>query len=51
VVNTEKEGNAVCYTVAGTIAETPNEIPKNTTQAYRICWEKGRIVSLKFIGG
>jgi len=51
VIKTEKVGTAIYYTVQGTTVETSNEIPKDTTQVYRVCWERGRIVSLKFIGG
>lgn len=50
VVHTETRGSAVCYTVEGTLVDTSNEIPSDTTQVYRVCWENSRIISLEFYG-
>jgi hypothetical protein len=50
VIHTEQDGNAVCYTVEGTTVETSSEIPSDTTQVYRVCWENTRIQSLAFLG-
>ena len=50
VVQTETRGSAVCYTVEGVLVETSSEIPSDTTQVYKVCWENGRITSLEFFG-
>lgn len=50
VVKTDKEGEAVCYTVEGTTVETSSEIPADMTQTYRVCWGNGRVISLQFFG-
>ena len=50
VLETEQEGSVICYTVEGTTVGTSSEIPSDVTQVYRVCWEKGRIVSLEFCG-
>jgi hypothetical protein len=50
VVQTETAGSAVCYTVEGVLVETSSEIPSDTTQVYKACWENGRIISLEFFG-
>jgi hypothetical protein len=51
VIKTEKIGTAIYYTVQGTTVETSHEISTETTQIYRVCWDSGKIVSLKFLGG
>ena len=50
VVQTETAGSAVCYTVEGALVETSSEIPSDTIQVYKACWENGRITSLEFFG-
>jgi|WetSurMetagenome_2_1015567.scaffolds.fasta_scaffold02519_7 hypothetical protein len=50
VVQTEIRGSTVCYTVEGALVETSSEIPSDTTQVYKACWENGRINSLEFFG-
>jgi len=50
VVKTEKQGEAVCYTVEGTTIETSSEIPGDMTQTYRVCWGNGRVTALEFFG-
>lgn len=50
VVQTETRGSSVCYTVEGVLVETSSEIPSDTTQFYKVCWENGRITSLEFFG-
>lgn len=50
VAQTETRGSAVCYTVEGALVETSSEIPSDTTQVYKVCWESGRITSLEFFG-
>jgi hypothetical protein len=50
VVQTEKQGGAVCYTVEGTTVETSSEIPADLTQVYKVCWANGRVTSLEFFG-
>ncbi|HOI95363.1 MAG TPA: hypothetical protein PK250_11720 [Syntrophobacter fumaroxidans] len=50
VMQTETRGSSVCYTVEGILVETSSEIPSDTTQVYRACWDNGRIVSLEFFG-
>jgi hypothetical protein len=50
VVQTETRGTAVCHTVEGVLVEASTEVPADTTQVYRVCWENGRIASLQFLG-
>jgi len=50
VIDTQKEGSVICYTVEGTTVETAHEIPSNTTQTYKVCWENKRVISLEFYG-
>jgi len=50
VIKTEQKGPMVCYTVEGTMEETSQEMPADTTQTYNVCWKSGRVVSLEFYG-
>ncbi len=50
VLKAEQKGQAVCYTVEGRTEETSSEMPSDVVQAYNVCWERGRIVSLEFYG-
>jgi hypothetical protein len=50
VVETEKEGSTICYMVEGTTVETAHEIPSDIIQVYKVCWDKGKVVSLQFFG-
>lgn len=50
VVGTEKEGSVVCYTVEGATVETAHEMPSDIVQVYKVCWDKGKVVSLQFFG-
>ena len=50
VVKAEKEGPVICYTVEGTTIGTSSEIPSDVTQVYKVWWDKGRIIALKFLG-
>jgi hypothetical protein len=50
VVKTEKEGSNICYTVEGTTIGTSSEIPSDVTQVYKVWWDKGKVIALKFLG-
>ena len=50
VLETEQEGSVICYTVEGTTVGTASEIPSDVVQAYKVGWEKGRLISIEFKG-
>lgn len=50
VVKTEKEDSVICYTVEGMTIGTSDEIPADSTQIYKVCWNIGKVVSLEFLG-
>jgi len=50
VVETKKEGSVTCYTVEGATVETAHELPSDVVQVYKVCWDKGKVVSLQFFG-
>lgn len=50
IMQTETRGSSVCYTVEGALVETSDEIPSDTIQVYKVCWENSRITSLEFFG-
>ena len=50
VVKTEKDGSVICYTVEGTTIGTSSEIPSDVTQVYKVWWDKGKVIALKFLG-
>ncbi len=50
VVHSEADGDRICYTVEGETIGTSSEIPSDTVQTYRACWQDGRIVALEFFG-
>jgi hypothetical protein len=50
VLKTEQKGTAICYTVEGTTVGTSSEIPSDVVQAYKVGWEKGKIISIEFKG-
>jgi hypothetical protein len=50
VVNTEKKGPVITYTVEGRTVATSSEIPSDVVQVYRVSWKDGRVVSLEFLG-
>lgn len=50
IVQTEKFEGSTCYTVEGITVGTSSEIPEDTIQNYRVCWENGKIVGLELLG-
>ncbi len=50
VVNTEKKGQVVTYTVEGRTVGTSSEIPSDVIQIYRVSWKNSKIISLEFLG-
>ena len=50
VVQTEKEGSVMTYTVEGMTVGTSSEIPSDVVQVYKVGWEKGKIISIEFKG-
>ncbi len=50
IVKTEKEGSVICYTVEGTTIGTSSEISSDVTQVYKLWWDKGKVIALKFLG-
>ena len=50
ITRADKEGQAICYTVAGVAVATVTEAPYDVVQTYGVCWEHGRIVSFSPLG-
>ena len=50
VLSSERVGEAICYNVEGTTISEASEIPADITQTYKVCWQKGRVISLEFYG-
>ena len=50
VLKTEQKGSVICYTVEGTTVGTASEISSDVVQAYKVGWEKGRLISIEFKG-
>jgi hypothetical protein len=50
VVDVQKKGPMICYTVEGMTVGTSDEIPSDSVQTYNVCWKKKKVVSLEFLG-
>lgn len=50
LLSSEKVGATICYDVKGTTISEASEFPEEITQTYKVCWKKGRVISLEFYG-
>jgi len=50
ITSAKKEGQKTCYTVEGVTVATVTEVPNDSVQTYKVCWENSRIIFFSPLG-